>query len=116
MPRRDTRVTDYINVRAAFARPILRHLRKTIHDLQPFLTETIKWGMPTFTFKDKIVCGVAGFKAHCAQWFWNGDAVVGKKPAEAMPGSNAQGARRRRLLSAFVRSIDTVTRNVTLVA
>ena len=84
MAKRDPRVTEYINSRAAFARPILRQLRKAIHDLRPGLTETIKWGMPTFTFNDRIVCGMAGFKAHCALWFWNGKTVVGKKPAEAM--------------------------------
>jgi len=84
MAKRDTRVTEYINSRVAFARPILRQLRKAIHELRPGLTETIKWGMPTFTFNDRIVCGMAGFKAHCALWFWNGKTVVGKKPAEAM--------------------------------
>ena len=84
MAKRDTRVTEYISTRAAFAQPILRQLRKSIHAVRPDLAETIKWGMPTFTFNDKIVCGMAGFKAHCALWFWNGKTVVGDKPAEAM--------------------------------
>lgn len=84
MPKRDPRVTRYIQDRAPFARPILRHLRNVIHEGAPGLEESVKWGMPSFLYHGKIVCGFAGFKAHCALWFWHGKAVVGKKPAEAM--------------------------------
>jgi hypothetical protein len=77
-------VTEYIQKRAPFARPILRHLRRVIHEGAPGLDEDIKWGMPSFRHRDKIVCGIAGFKAHCALWFWKGEAVVGRKPREAM--------------------------------
>jgi hypothetical protein len=84
MPKRDTRVNQYIQERAPFARPILRHLRKVIHDRAPGLEEVIKWGMPSFVYRGKIVCGIAGFKAHCALWFWKGKAIVGKKSGEAM--------------------------------
>lgn len=84
MPRRDPRVTRYIEKRAPFARPILKHLRKVIHDAGPGLEETLKWGMPTFVYKRKIVSGIAGFKAHCALWFWKGKTVVGVKPKEGM--------------------------------
>lgn len=84
MPKRDPRVTEYIRQRAPFARPILRHLRNTIHGGAPGLEEAIKWGMPAFLHHGKIVCGFAGFKAHCALWFWNGKTVVGKKPEKAM--------------------------------
>lgn len=80
--RRDPRVTKYIEGCAPFARPILRHLRKVIQG--PGIEETIKWGMPTFLHEGKIVCGIAGFKAHCALWFWKGTAVVGKKSGGAM--------------------------------
>ena len=55
-----------------------------IHDGEPRIEEAIKWGMPSFLYQGKIVCGFAGFKAHCALWFWKGEAVVGKKPKEAM--------------------------------
>jgi hypothetical protein len=84
MPRRDQRVTEYIRQCAPFARPILRHLRKTIHAASPCLEETLKWRMPTFLHEGKIVCGIAGFKAHCALWFWKGKTVVGKKPQAGM--------------------------------
>lgn len=41
-------------------------LRKT--DLE----ETIKWGMPAFTYKRRNVVGIAGFKSHFTLWFYNG--------------------------------------------
>jgi len=84
MHKRDPRVTEYIQGCAPFARPILRHLRKVIHDGGPKMEEAIKWGMPSFVYRGKIVCGIAGFKAHCALWFWRGRVVVGKKPSEGM--------------------------------
>jgi hypothetical protein len=83
MAKKDPRITKYIQGRAPFARPILRRLRSVLSTC-PGLEETIKWGMPTYTCDGKIVCGFAGFKAHCALWFKNGRAVVGKKPKEAM--------------------------------
>jgi hypothetical protein len=77
-------VNKYIQECAPFARPILRQLRKAIHAGAPGIEETIKWGMPSFLYQGKIVCGIAGFKAHCALWFWQGKAVVGKKPKDGM--------------------------------
>ncbi len=84
MARRDPRVNEYIQECAPFARPILRQLRKAIHAGAPGIEETIKWGMPSFLYQGKIVCGIAGFKAHCALWFWQGKAVVGSKPKQGM--------------------------------
>jgi uncharacterized protein YdeI (YjbR/CyaY-like superfamily) len=83
--RRDPRVTAFIDGRAPFARPILRHLRKVIHvGGGAELEEDIKWGMPAFVHHGKIVCGLGAFKAHCALWFRDGKTVVGDKPAAAM--------------------------------
>jgi hypothetical protein len=80
MPKRDPRVGKYVEKCAPFARPVLKHLRKVIHSGGAGIEETIKWGMPTFLYQEKIVCGFAGFKAHCALWFWKGRAaVVGKR-------------------------------------
>jgi hypothetical protein len=55
-----------------------------IHAGGPGIEEAVKWGMPAFLYRGKIVCGLAGFKAHCALWFWHGRAVVGPKPHEGM--------------------------------
>lgn len=41
-------------------------LRKT--DLE----ETIKWGMPVFTYRGRNIVGIAGFKSHFTLWFYNG--------------------------------------------
>ena len=79
----DPRVDAYIAKSADFAKPILVHIRKLVHAACPELTETIRWSVPQFDYKGPM-CGMAGFKAHCALWFWNGKTVVGKKPAEAM--------------------------------
>ena len=79
MARRDARVSAYIERSAPFARPILKSLRARIHAGGRGLEETLKWGMPTFMYRGKIVCGIAGFKAHCALWFRHGKAIVGDR-------------------------------------
>jgi uncharacterized protein YdeI (YjbR/CyaY-like superfamily) len=45
----------------------LRHLVSSTE-----LSETIKWGMPVFTYEGKNVLGFAGMKNHFAVWFYNG--------------------------------------------
>jgi len=82
--KRDSRVTAYIRGRAPFARPILTRLRAVIHDAEPAIEESIRWGMPTFLYRGKIVCGLGAFKAHCALWFRDGNSVVGAKPGVGM--------------------------------
>ena len=90
MAKKDPRVDAYIAAAAPFAKPILRHLRKVVHEGCPEIEETIKWGMPSFVL-DGIVCGMAAFKAHATFGFWNEKAVskalgqnVGKAEKEAM--------------------------------
>ena len=60
----DPKVDAYIAKAAPFAQPILTHLRALVHRLLPEAGETIKWGMPCFTYKDKNLAGMAAFKAH----------------------------------------------------
>ena len=62
----DPKIDAYIAKAAPFAQPILSHLRAAIHAALPGLDETIKWGMPHFTYKGKNLAGIAAFKAHCA--------------------------------------------------
>jgi uncharacterized protein YdeI (YjbR/CyaY-like superfamily) len=69
MPTTDPRVDAYIEKSRDFAKPILAHLRKLVHDASPDIDETIKWGMPNFGHKG-IVCNMAAFKEHCAFGFW----------------------------------------------
>ncbi len=46
MPTNDSRIDAYIENKADFAKPILKHLRQLVHKACPNVQETIKWGMP----------------------------------------------------------------------
>jgi uncharacterized protein YdeI (YjbR/CyaY-like superfamily) len=87
MPKEDPRVDAYIAKAAPFAQPVLIHLRKLVHAGCPDVEETLKWSMPSFTYKG-ILCGMAAFKEHCTFGFWKHDLVVGdrgeSKAEEAM--------------------------------
>lgn len=77
MPSRDPRVDAYIAKQAAFAQPILDHLRIAVHRACPEAEETIKWGMPFFTHKGQPLANMAAFKAHATFGFWRGREVTG---------------------------------------
>lgn len=62
----DPRIDAYIDKAADFAKPILRHIRATVHKALPGAVETMKWSMPHWTHAGKNVAGMAAFKAHCA--------------------------------------------------
>jgi uncharacterized protein YdeI (YjbR/CyaY-like superfamily) len=112
MGKKDPRVDAYIDKAAPFARPILTHLRRTIHAAIPEVTETIKWGFPHFDYKG-IFCSMAAFKAHCAFGFWQHDLLqkkigLGGGAAKQAMGSFGriaskddlpEGARLRRILA-----------------
>lgn len=40
--------------------------------LESGLTETVKWGAPVYTYDDKNVIGMAGFKSYFGIWFFQG--------------------------------------------
>lgn len=67
----DPRVDAYIESKAEFARPILRHLRDILHEACPDGEETLKWSMPSFMYEGKILAGMAAFKAHVTFGYWN---------------------------------------------
>lgn len=85
MGKRDPRVDAYIEKAQPFAKPILKGIRKAVHAGCPGVQETIKWGMPQFDYKGPI-CGMAGFKAHCALGFWKGSllGIGGMGDSDAM--------------------------------
>jgi len=81
MGKKDPRVDAYIAKSAEFAQPILRHLRKVVHEECPEVEETMKWSFPHFMYKG-MLCAMASFKEHCAFGFWKGKLIVpGKKDA-----------------------------------
>jgi uncharacterized protein YdeI (YjbR/CyaY-like superfamily) len=69
MGTKDKRVDEYIDKSAAFAKPILEHLRVLVHKACPGVEETIKWSFPNFDYKG-VFCSMAAFKAHCSFGFW----------------------------------------------
>src|SRR2546430_14581650 len=86
MPKKDPRVDGYISKAEDFAKPILKHLRKLIHEGCPEVEETIKWQFPAFMYKG-ILCGMAAFKQHCTFGFWKGDLFLGKNQQNGAMGS-----------------------------
>lgn len=84
MGSKDERVDAYIDRSAEFARPILRHLRRVVHDGCPKVEETMKWSFPHFMYKG-ILCSMASFKQHCAFGFWNKELRLNVK-GEARTG------------------------------
>lgn len=91
----DPRFDEYIAKAAPFAQPILRHIRKIVHEAVPDLVETMKWSMPHFLHNGKNLAGMAAFKAHCAMMIHGdgrqGDAMgqYGKLASIAdLPGDN----------------------------
>ena len=76
MGQRDKRIDAYIAKSAPFARSILTHLRAVVHEACPGAEETLKWGMPSFTYHG-ILCGFAAFNAHATFGFWRGSLIVG---------------------------------------
>ena len=70
MPK-DKRIDAYLARSVPFAAPILRHLRQLVHTACPEIEESIKWGMPSFLYHGKILCGMATFKAHATFGFWH---------------------------------------------
>ncbi|MFQ6312339.1 YdeI/OmpD-associated family protein [Lysobacter capsici] len=80
MSQTDPRIDAYIAQAAPFAQPILEHLRAVVHAACPQVEETIKWGMPSFVYGGKILCGMGAFKQHATFGFWQGASVVGASP------------------------------------
>lgn len=63
-------ISNYIVKSAPFAQPILTELRAVIHSFCPEVNETLKWGMPFFTYRNENLCHFAAFKQHSAFGFW----------------------------------------------
>lgn len=87
MGTKDPRIDAYIAKSAAFAKPILTHIRAVVHAACPQVEETLKWNSPHFMYKG-MMCGMSAFKEHCAFGFWKGALILGKdgKPVEDAMG------------------------------
>jgi uncharacterized protein YdeI (YjbR/CyaY-like superfamily) len=86
MARTDPRIDAYIDGKAAFARPILQHLRAAVHRAVPDVEETLRWSMPSFTYQGQILCSMAAFKEHAVFGFWRGKEVSGEQESASAMG------------------------------
>ncbi len=92
MKNQDTRIDDYIAKSAAFAHPILIHLRNLIHQGCPDVVETIKWGFPHFDYSGEILCSMASFKKHCTFGFWKASIMADPDKLLQKIGKTAMGS------------------------
>lgn len=69
MATTDPFVDSYIDKAQDFAKPVLRHIRKLVHEACPDVVETKKWSFPHFDYKG-MLCSMASFKEHMAFGFW----------------------------------------------
>lgn len=88
MSQSDPRIDAYIAKAAPFAQPILEHLRAVVHAACPQVEEAIKWGIPSFVYRGKLMCSMAAFKQHATFGFWQGANIVG---AQQSADSDAMG-------------------------
>lgn len=84
MAQRDARIDAYIQRAAPFAQPILERLRAVVHDACPEVEESVKWGMPSFQYGGRILCGMAAFKQHASFGFWQHAQVMETDEREGM--------------------------------
>lgn len=71
----DPRIDAYIAASAEFARPILTHVRTVLHAHCPAVEETIRWNMPSFSYKRRPFASMAAFKRHAAFGFWDREVL-----------------------------------------
>jgi len=88
--KKDIRLENYILKSADFAIPILLHLEQLVEIACPEVEVKLKWGMPHFEYKNKNLCHMASFKAHCAFGFWN--VKVMNDPDKILDKENAMGS------------------------
>ena len=66
-------VEVYIAKSAAFAQPVLTHLRALVHKACPDVVEEMKWGRPFFLHGGVILGNMSAFKEHCSFGFWGAE-------------------------------------------
>ncbi|MDO9373724.1 MAG: YdeI/OmpD-associated family protein [Ferruginibacter sp.] len=91
MGKKDKAIDVYIAHAAAFAQPILTHIRELVHRACPQVEEKIKWSFPHFDYKNEMMCSMAGFKQHCAMGFWKGSIMTDPVLGENARSEGAMG-------------------------
>ena len=91
MSQFNPKVDAYISNTSDFAKPILEHLRKIIHDTCPGVEEVIKWGIPHFDYKGDMMCIVAAYKHHCSFSFFKAELMSDEKIKESVKAGKKMG-------------------------
>ena len=91
MPK-SKKVDAYIKKSPDFAQPILKKMRKLVHEAVPEAEEVLKWGFPNFDYAGGILCGMASFKKHCAFSFWKGTMMKDPSNILEIVGKTALGS------------------------
>jgi uncharacterized protein YdeI (YjbR/CyaY-like superfamily) len=73
--KHDPAIDAYIAKAEDFARPILEHWRRLVHENCPDVEEAIKWGLPHFDYREDHMCVMAAHKAHCSFTFIKGELM-----------------------------------------
>jgi uncharacterized protein YdeI (YjbR/CyaY-like superfamily) len=75
----------------------LEQLRELVLDCE--LTEELKWGVPCYTYQDRNVVLIHGFKEYCALLFFNGALMKDPKGILIQQTANVQAGRQIRFTS-----------------
>ena len=78
MGKKEKVIDAYIAKSAAFAKPVLNHIRELVHKACPDVEEKMKWSFPHFDYKGEMMCSMAAFKQHAVFGFWK--AAIMKDP------------------------------------
>ncbi|MFT6866126.1 MAG: hypothetical protein ACJA08_000955 [Cyclobacteriaceae bacterium] len=62
-------IEEYLESHGEY-RTLLHKLRSILNSTE--LTETLKWGIPTYTVNGKNLVGIGAFKTYVGLWFFNG--------------------------------------------
>jgi len=88
---KDARVDAYVAKAPEFARPVLEHLRRLVHEVGGDVEEGMKWSRPFFQAKGRIVCQMSAFKEHCGFGFWGAEMAAVLREA-GVDGEDASGS------------------------
>ncbi len=104
---KNTTVSAYILKHEVYSN-ILDSLRNIL--LSTTLKETVKWGIPTYTFDDKNLVGIGAFKNHVGLWFFQGALINDRYDVL----KNAQEGKTKAMRQIHFENIDEINEKIIL--
>lgn len=95
-------IEDYISQLDDRWKPLIIQLQKILRSSN--LQESIKWGAPVYSFKNKNIAGIGAFKAYVGLWFFQGVLLAD----EAGKLINAQEGKTKALRQWRIASIEEI--------